>query len=461
MPEDAVVKATSRARAPALGEARRAALAGRYRDVRAWSVALAAPLAVEDTVVQSMPDASPTKWHLAHTTWFFETFVLSKAEPGYIPFHPGFGYLFNSYYEAVGPRHPRPERGLLTRPTREEVRAYREHVDGRMLDFLGSPEAGGDAALLDVLELGLQHEQQHQELILTDVKHLLSLNPLRPAYRLECPDRAPDAGAPADSGKGAPPGWLPFPEGVRAVGHAGPGFAFDNESPRHRVFLEAFDLASRPVTSGEYIGFIEDRGYERPELWLSDGWAAACAKGWSAPLYWERRERRWWSFTLDGMREVDPSEPVCHVSWYEADAYARWAGARLPSEEEWETAAEGLPVEGNFVERGRLHPAPLDPAPIDLMPLDRAHAPGRGAPVRMFGDVWEWTRSPYAPYPGFRPVEGALGEYNGKFMVNQVVLRGGSCATPAPHVRSTYRNFFPPEARWQFSGIRLARDGNR
>jgi ergothioneine biosynthesis protein EgtB len=409
-------------------------LARRYREVRGLTEALCAPLAVEDHVVQSMPDASPAKWHLAHTTWFFETFVLAAAVPAYRPVHPLYNYLFNSYYNAVGDRWPRPARGLLSRPTVAEVYAYRHAVDERLLALLHDTDGHClDAPLEPTLVLGLHHEQQHQELILTDVKHLLASNPLRPAYR-------PAPAAPP-AGPAAPLGWTTFPAGVRWLGYEGDGFAFDNEGPRHRVFVEAFELASRLVTCGEYLAFLADGGYDRPELWLSDGWHAKCNQVWRAPLYWERHGGDWRLMTLHGLRELRPDEPVCHLSYYEADAFARWAGARLPTEAEWETAAEGWDGKGNFLDNGRLHPAPAE----------------GGTPPRLLGDVWQWTSSPYTAYPGYRPPAGALGEYNGKFMCNQLVLRGGSCFTPRAHVRPTYRNFFPPEARWQCTGLRLAR----
>ncbi len=410
--------------APAAGGA---SLAARYRAVRRLTERLCEPLEVEDYQLQSMPDCSPPKWHLAHTTWFFETFVLAAHDPGHRPFHPLFNYLFNSYYEAVGDRWPRPARGLLSRPTVAEVYDYRRSVDERMVRLLDR----ADAAVAPLVELGLNHEQQHQELLLTDLKHGFALNPLRPAYA----DVSPRAASAAQ-----PLRWEARPAGLHWLGHEGSGFAFDNESPRHKVYVQAHEIASRPVTAGEYLAFVEDGGYDRPELWLSDGWAARRQHGWTAPLYWERAAGGWQLFTLHGMRPLDPAEPVCHVSYYEADAYARWAGARLPTEAEWEVAAAGREVDGNFLESGRLHPAP---------------DPGTG---QFFGDVWEWTASPYAAYPGYRPAAGALGEYNGKFMCNQMVLRGGSCATPAGHVRPTYRNFFPPDARWQFSGVRLAKD---
>ncbi|HEV7517101.1 MAG TPA: ergothioneine biosynthesis protein EgtB [Thermoanaerobaculia bacterium] len=414
-------------------------LAARYRAVRGTTDWLTAPLSPEDATVQSMPDASPAKWHLAHTSWFFETFVLAEAVPGYRPFHPDFRVLFNSYYNTLGAQHPRAERGLVTRPGLDEVRAYRAHVDRHLLALL----AGGIApALAELVEIGLQHEQQHQELILTDFKYLLSRNPLRPVYRESAP--RPAAAGPY------PLAFRRFEEGIRWIGHAGPGFAFDNEGPRHRVFLDAFEIASRPVTNGEILAFIADGGYARPELWLSDGWNAARSEGWRAPLYWTERDGSWTIHTLSGERALDLDETACHLSFYEADAYARWAGARLPTEAEWEVATIGLPLAGNFLEDGLFHPAPSPTATA-----------GGGELVQMFGmfgDIWEWTASPYTAYPGYHPPEGALGEYNGKFMVNQIVLRGGSCATPRSHIRATYRNFFPPGARWQWSGLRLARD---
>jgi len=413
--------------------------------VRRFTEKLCETLAVEDYVIQSMPDASPTKWHLAHTSWFFETFILSPEQPDYRPFHRRFGYLFNSYYNAVGERHSRPHRGLLSRPTVEEVYHYRAHVDRHMLHLLNDSDACRLHALAPRLELGLHHEQQHQELILTDIKHALSCNPLKPAY-LEGRGQESGVRGQAETRPSRPAEWKAYAEGLHWIGHDGPGFAFDNETPRHRVFLQPFQLASDLVTNGEYRAFMEDGGYTRPELWLSDGWNAVNARGWNAPLYWEKQNGRRWLMTLSGMREVDEAEPVCHVSYYEADAYARWAGARLPGEAEWEVTSAEAPIEGNFAESGRLHPAP-------------AGAVARAAsPRQLFGDVWEWTSSAYSPYPGFRPLEGALGEYNGKFMCSQMVLRGGSCATPQSHIRASYRNFFPPDARWQFTGLRLARD---
>lgn len=422
----------------------RDARARRYCTIREASCALAAPLSAEDCALQSMPDASPVKWHLAHTTWFFETFVLEPQLPGYRAFDPAYRVLYNSYYNAVGDKHPRPERGMLSRPGLDDILAYRRHVDAALLSFLEGTPFSSDAAAL--IELGLHHEQQHQELVVTDVKHLLSRNPLRPAFQKPWPLAAIEP---------RKRGWVAFPAGQYEVGHAGEGFAFDNEGPRHRVWLDAFKIATHPVTHGDWVEFIEDGGYERPELWLSAGWDAVRAHGWQAPLYWERSDGRaasprtggaWHTFTLHGMAPVDPHTPVCHVSFYEAEAFARWADERLPTEFEWEVAAREAPLDGNFIESGALHPLPL------------RKAPARGLPAQLFGDVWEWTRSDYGPYPGYRPAEGAVGEYNGKFMSGQYVLRGGSCATPASHIRATYRNFFPPDARWQFSGLRLARD---
>ena len=421
----ATEKKTSRGRAAAISEP----TVG-YRTVRARTLQLCEPLTAEDMVVQSMPDASPAKWHLAHTTWFFETFLLAAREPDFAPFHPRYGYLFNSYYEAVGSRHPRPRRGLLTRPPLAEVRAYRAEVDERVEALLAK---GLDPEAEAILELGLHHEQQHQELLLTDVKHAFFQNPLRPAYARPLPLAA--EAAPAQS-------FFAHEGGLVEVGHAGPGFAFDNEGPRHAVYLEPFALASRAVTNAEYLEFVEDGGYRRPELWLHEGFMAVKEQGWEAPLYWEREEGAFTTFTLHGPRALDPSEPVTHVSFYEADAFARWYGARLPTEEEWEVAAAGAVEEGAFAGGGRFQPAPARP----------------GAMAQLLGDVWEWSGSAYRPYPGYRPAADALGEYNGKFMCNQLVLRGGSCATPEGHVRTTYRNFFHPDARWQFSGLRLARD---
>lgn len=407
-------------------------LAARYLEVRAQTRALAAPLSTEDCALQSMPDASPVKWHLAHVTWFFETFVLSGHLAGYAAFDPAFRVLFNSYYNGVGDKHPRPERGLISRPDLRTVLAYRAHVDSAMSRLLATELT---PALDALVELGLQHEQQHQELVLTDVKHLLSRNPARPAYH----PRWPLARV-----RPQPLAWHEFAGGLVTHGCEDAGFAFDNERPAHRVFVAPFALASRPVTHGEFAAFVDDGGYRRPELWLSLGWDTVQARGWQAPLYWERDGDTWRTFTLHGMADIDARTPVCHVSFFEADAYARWAGARLPTEFEWEHAARDAQIAGNFAESGALHPLPAAELPVS-------------GPAQLFGDVWEWTRSDYAPYPGFAPAPGAVGEYNGKFMCAQYVLRGGSCATPRSHIRATYRNFFPPDARWQFSGIRLAR----
>jgi len=410
-------------------------LARRYGRVREATRALAGPLTPEDCAIQSMPDASPVKWHLGHTTWFFETFILAERRPAPPAFHPAFRQLFNSYYNAVGDRHPRPERGLLSRPGLDEVLAYRDHVDREMGDILAGERL--DAATLDLIELGIQHEQQHQELILTDLKHMFSRNPLRPAYQRQWPLTAISA---------RHAGWMAVAGGAHSIGHTGDGFCFDLELPRHTVWLEDYEIATQPVTHGDFLAFIDDGGYRRPELWLSAGWDAVNTRGWQAPLYWERVDGEWRTFTLHGMAPVEENTPICHVSFYEADAYARWAGARLPTEAEWEVAAARAPVEGNFMESGALHPLAL------------RELPAPGVLAQAFGDVWEWTRSDFAPYPGFKAAAGAVGEYNGKFMANQYVLRGGSCATPASHIRASYRNFFPADARWQFSGLRLARD---
>jgi formylglycine-generating enzyme required for sulfatase activity len=444
-------------------------LADAYAAVRQQTERLCEPLAAEDYVVQSMPDASPVKWHLAHTTWFFETFVLAAGRDDYVPFDSHFGFLFNSYYNAVGDRLPRARRGLLSRPTVSEVHRYRAHVDEQMLTLLRK-DAPLPLSLASVVELGLHHEQQHQELILTDLKHAFGANPLRPAYRDSflpsrplrgrgvggegewgakpsplTPDPSPLSTGERGADDGSALNWLPFPAGVRWIGHAGDGFAFDNETPRHRVYVEAFLLADRLTTCGEYRAFLDAAGYDRPEAWLSDGWAARLAHDWAAPLYWENHDGRWMQFTLDGLRPVRDEEPVCHLSFYEADAFARWSGARLPTEAEWEAAAEACPSSGSFLEGDHLHPS-------------ASQAPAPGAAAQMFGEAWQWTASPYVAYPGYVPLAGALGEYNGKFMCNQMVLRGGSCATARSHFRRSYRNFFPPEARWQFTGVRLARN---
>ena len=405
-----------------------------YLSVRETSVRLCAPLTVEDHSLQPMPDASPAKWHLAHTTWFFETFVLAEHVQGYRPFHPAFRNLFNSYYNAVGDRPLRALRHVLSRPGLDEVHAYRDYVDETMAHLLSRELA---PAVHDLVAIGLNHEQQHQELIVTDVKNGLWTNPLRPPYR---------ATPHLDSSENVAPSleWRSFDGGVHSIGFEGDDFAFDNERPRHQVYLEGFRLASRLTTNGEYLEFMCDGGYEKANLWLSDAWDCVRNNQWSAPLYWEQRDGEWWNYTIEGMQPVRMNEPVCHVSYYEADAFARWAGARLATEAEWEIAAIPCPVAGNLLETGALHPRPAESSQ---------------ALAQVFGDVWEWTASPYTPYPGFKTAAGAVGEYNGKFMCNQMVLRGGSCATPQSHLRATYRNFFPPHARWQFMGIRLA-NGN-
>jgi len=405
------------------------ALGDHFSEIRGLTMHLTDSLSAEDQMLQSMPDASPVKWHLAHTTWFFETFILVPYAAHYRPFDRNFQYLFNSYYKQLGGHPYRGARGLMSRPSLEQVHAYRKHVDHGMVGFL--PHAKGPA--LSLLELGLNHEQQHQELILTDIKHALWSGPLRPE---------PVAGH--TRYVAAPKlAWIEVEGGIHSIGHHGEGFAFDNESPRHEVLLRPFQIASRPVTNEEYLEFMKDGGYCRPELWLSDGWDAVNAQGWNSPLYWHRSsdDGEWSQFVMNGAKRVNPAEPVCHVSFYEADAFARWAGARLPLESEWEIAATRHPARGTLLEDGIWHPQPPR---------------GKGL-QQVLGDVWEWTASPYVAYPGFTSAPGVVGEYNGKFMCNQFVLRGGSCATPASHIRASYRNFFPPHARWQFSGLRLAK----
>lgn len=442
-------------------------LAARYMAVRETTRELCAPLSAEDQMVQSMPDASPAKWHQAHTTWFFETFILLPHAPGYRPFNPRFQFFFNSYYKQLGGHPVRAQRGLWSRPSLDELLQYRAHVDDAMLRLLNSPVAP-DVEQLVIL--GCNHEQQHQELILTDIKHALWTNPLRPSYRQNGNHRPashsqpnillapplPAAAGPTFALDRRPPAqpaslrWFEYGGGLHWIGHQGDSFCFDNEMPRHRAFLHSFQIASRLVTNSEYLAFMNDNGYGHPELWLSEGWDIVNAQAWRAPLYWEERDGNWNIFTLDGERPVDPAGPVSHISYFEADAYARWAGARLPTEFEWEFAAAEVSLHNaiapadNLLNTRHLHPRPPQSD-------DETH------PSQLFGDVWEWTASQYLPYPGFRPAAGAVGEYNGKFMCNQFVLRGGSCATPADHIRATYRNFFPPQARWQFSGIRLAK----
>ncbi len=418
-----------------------APIAARYARIRAATESLVAPLTAEDCQVQSFPDASPAKWHLAHVTWFFETFVLEPHEPGFRPFDADFRTLFNSYYQGVGPQHARPLRGLLTHPSLDRVLRYRAQVDERMLRLLGRE---GNGPLLALVELGLQHEQQHQELLLTDLKHALSCSPGHPAYA----GRWPIVQVQPQRLR-----WFGFEPGLQAIGHEASldgSFSFDNETPRHPAWLAGFEIASRPASYGEFAAFIDDAGYRRPELWLAMGWDWVRQGAREAPLYWRRLDGEWHNHTLQGWVEIDAHTPVCHLSYFEADAFARWSGARLPTEGEWEHAARSLrePAEamlrGNFADRRAFHPLPQSGAADE--------------PVQMFGDVWEWTQSPYSAYPGYRALPGAVGEYNGKFMCNQFVLRGGSCATPAGHVRASYRNFFPPDAQWQFSGLRLARD---
>ena len=419
----------------------------RFHRVRDFSSALSAGLAPEDCVVQSIPDVSPTKWHLAHTTWFFETFILKKWVPHYQPAIPEYAFLFNSYYNAAGDMHRRDLRGLISRPTVEESHRYRASINSCIDDLIREADERLLAEIEPILVLGIHHEQQHQELLLTDIKHVFAQNPLHPVYR-----KATVAGSSrprSQDGKSqgrSPLNFIGFERATVEIGHDGTGFSYDNEGPRHSALILPFELATRPVTNAEYMAFIADKGYSRAEFWLSLGWTTVSEQRWEAPLYWKKIEGEWWNFTLSGMRPVEPSEPVTHVSYFEADAYARWAGARLPTEFEWEHAASNLELDGNFVETEKFHPQAVDRQDKgeDLL--------------QMFGDVWEWTRSAYSPYPGYRAEPGALGEYNGKFMCNQYVLRGGSCATSRTHIRRTYRNFFQPEKRWQFTGIRLARD---
>ena len=412
-------------------------LVARYDEVRAHTERLAAPLSPEDQTVQSMPDVSPTKWHRAHVTWFFETFVLADHEPGFAPFQDRYWFLFNSYYETLGPRYSRPDRGLISRPGAHEVGTYRGNVDARVRDLVSTLDAGTLDKLTPVLELGFHHEQQHQELLLMDIKHVLSRNPLQPVY----------AGVPAPRSVPDDLGWVDVEGGLVEIGHEGDGFSFDNEQPRHRVWLEPYRLADRLVTNGEWLEFMADGGYRRHELWLSDGWARVTAEAWDAPFYWTELDGEWFEHSLNGTWPVNPGLPVSHVSFYEAEAYATWAGKRLPSEAEWEHAATqtltGRPDDlGNLADATTFHP--------------RAAGPATGGLRQLYGDCWEWTSSAYHPYPGFHPPSGAIGEYNGKFMSNQMVLRGGCAFTPTGHARATYRNFFPHGSRWALSGVRLA-----
>jgi len=411
-------------------------LLDRFVTVRGQTEALCKPLETEDYVVSTMTDVSPTKWHLAHTSWFFETFVLAQFDASYVTPNPRYAFLFNSYYVQAGERHCRAQRGLVTRPTVAEVFAYRAHVDAAMQRLVDRVADDAQHPALPVIELGLHHEQQHQELLLTDIKHVFWMNPLRPVYRATSGGRR---------AAGDDLGWVSMPAGIYRIGHEGGGFSFDNESPAHRVFVDEFRMANRLVTNAEYLQFINDRGYHRPELWLSNGWATVRASNWEAPIYWERTADGWTEFTLAGQNPLELESPVTHVSYYEADAFARWAGARLPTEPEWEIAAANTPVDGAFVESENYHPAP-------------ASSPAHDGELRqLYGDVWQWTQSAYTGYPGYAPAAGAIGEYNGKWMSDQWVLRGASCATPRSHARLTYRNFFPSDARWQFMGIRLAK----
>jgi ergothioneine biosynthesis protein EgtB len=412
-------------------------LVARYAAVRRFSQDLCTTLEPEDCCIQSMPDVSPTRWHLAHTTWFFETFILASL-PTYKPCQTEYSFLFNSYYNAIGEQFPRARRGLLSRPTVSQVFEYRREIDEQIMQLLSDANLESQPSLRQRVELGLHHEQQHQELMLADIKHVLSCNPMYPTYRHG--NFAP-AQAPAQ-------GWPEFEEGIYWIGHNGSAFAYDNEQPRHRAFLEAFQISNRLVTCGDYLEFINDGGYQRPEPWLSQGWNHVQEHTWHAPLYWHKTDGLWHEFTLAGLQPLEMQRPVCHLSYFEADAFARWAGVRLPTEAEWEVASESIPINGSWSDTLLSSDLALHPSP---KPADNSR------PSQMFGTVWQWTASPYTAYPGYRTAAGALGEYNGKFMCNQFVLRGGSCATPSNHLRRTYRNFFPPEARWQFSGLRLAK----
>lgn len=415
-----------------------AVLIERFKTVRARSAALCAPLEVEDYCIQAMPDTSPPKWHLAHTTWFFEMFILVPFAARYYMFRNEYAHLFNSYYETAGSFFPRPQRGMLSRPTVAEIYRYRSHVDAALLELLASLPEQDAADILARVLLGMEHEIQHQELLLMDIKYNFSINPLRPVYHPRSPTPAATT-SPAMA-------WQAYTGGITEIGHSGEGFSYDNERPRHRVLLQDFLLGSRLVTNAEYLAFMQDDGYGRADLWLSDGWRTVNTQQWKAPLYWFREgdDPGWQQFTLSGPQALNLHEPVAHLSYYEADAYARWSGKRLPTEAEWEHAATHCPITGNFLESGLFHPQP---------------AQGSGI-TQLYGDLWEWTQSAYSPYPGFRPLPGTLGEYNGKFMSDQMVLRGGCCATAQDHIRPSYRNFFRAADRWMFSGLRLAEDAS-
>jgi ergothioneine biosynthesis protein EgtB len=429
--------ATAPRRSPAESTSAEKLLA-RFHGVRNFTGKLAQDLAPEDCVVQSMPEVSPTKWHLAHTTWFFETFILKKWLAGYRDAVPEYAYLFNSYYNAAGTMHRRDLRGMISRPTVKETKKYRASINSDIDDLIIGADEKLFREIEPILTLGIHHEQQHQELLITDIKHVFAQNPLYPVFWPRKIDNRKIDVTPAK--------FLEFDEATIEIGHDGNGFSYDNEGPRHRALVLPFSLANRLVTNREYLEFMADNGYSRPEFWLSLGWTTVSEQNWRAPLYWIERDGEWWNFTLSGLRKIDLSEPVTHLSYFEAAAYANWAGARLPTEFELERAVANIAIDGNFVETEQLHPTALD------------HAPANGELGQIFGDVWEWTRSSYSPYPGYRAEPGALGEYNGKFMCNQYVLRGGSCATSRTHIRKTYRNFFQPDKRWQFTGIRLARD---
>ena len=424
----------------ALGESiDRGLLLKQFKKVRDFTDGLCRNLKTEDFVIQSMPDVSPTKWHLAHTTWFFEAFVLMRSSADYENFNPVYKYLFNSYYVQMGERFTRSRRGLLSRPTVKEVFEYRDYINSRITEFIEKSSEELYSRFSGIIEIGIHHEQQHQELMITDIKHVYSINPLYPVYiNKELP--AVESVPPIE--------WIKIEGGLYEIGYGGKGFSYDNETPVHKEYADDFAIASRLVTNREYLNFINDKGYQTPWLWLSDGWATVEKENWEAPLYWTKFDGEWFNYKLNGFQKIDLNEPVCHVSHYEADAFARWSGARLPTEAEWEIAAKDIPVNGNFADSENFHPAALSAGSND------------GQIYQMYGDVWEWTGSAYLPYPGFKPVSGALGEYNGKFMSGQMVLKGGSCATPESHIRKTYRNFFQPSSRWQFMGIRLAKESD-